>query len=130
MSTSKSYRDILDEYVKSAGIEKAPEGFTQKVMHNIYLEKNAYKPVAKKSYVPFITVAVAGALISASMLIPVKTPEIINKFLTVEKINLKFPDLNELIVLPKIILYVVAGVVILTCFDTFLRAMFQRRKSE
>jgi hypothetical protein len=127
MKSLKSYRDILDEYAKSAGNEMAPEGFTQKVMQNVYMAKHTYKPLRKKNYVPLITSIIAGALVTASLIIPVKTPEILN-LLPSMNIRLEFPDLNKLIVLPKTALYVLAGMVVLTCFDALLRAVFRRRK--
>jgi hypothetical protein len=129
MNNSNSYRDILNDYVKSSGFEKAPEGFTQKVMQHIYLERNAYKPVKKKNYVPAVTIAIAGVLIMASLFFPSNTPAIIERLLPALNLTLKFPDLNNLIVLPKTVLYVIGGIVILTCFDALLRALFYRKKT-
>jgi uncharacterized BrkB/YihY/UPF0761 family membrane protein len=129
MNSQESYKDILDEYVKSAGNEMAPEGFTQKVMQHVYLEKHAYKPLIKKrNYVPLITSVVVGVLVSASLVIPVKTPEIIDRFRSSINIKLEFPDLNNLIILPKTVMYVVVGMVVLTCFDVLLRVVFHRKK--
>jgi hypothetical protein len=128
MNNSKSYRDILDEFVKSEGFEKAPEGFTQKVMQHVYLEKNEYKPVIKKNYVPVVTAVITLVLTLASLFFPSKTPGIIEKLLPAMNLSLKFPDLNKFIVLPETVLYVIGGMLLLTCFDALLRRLFSRKK--
>lgn len=130
MNGSEIYSDIVDDFVKSSGLEKAPGGFTQNVMQQVYLEKNVYKPVLKKNYVPVITASITAVLVSASLLLSPGTPGILDRILPSIKLNLEFPDLDKLIVLPKTVLYVIAGIVILTCFDVLLRAFFHRKKSE
>lgn len=129
--------DLLRKYITSDRIEKAPEGFTSKVMTRLQLETMPLMVAGKsrkKNLVPFISVTVTILLIVSAFLIPdSQYDSLTNPVLNVIK-NIKFsmPGINLSsifrITLPSITMYVFIGILILTLFDRALHGIFHREK--
>ncbi|MGD0756244.1 MAG: hypothetical protein ABR927_14420, partial [Bacteroidales bacterium] len=65
--------DLLRQYISPEKIEKAPEGFTSKVMTRVQLETRALilaEKSWKKNLVPAISAAITILLIASAFLIP------------------------------------------------------------
>jgi small-conductance mechanosensitive channel len=133
----KDTEDFLRQYIDPERIEKAPEGFTSKVMTRIQLEKQP-SDVAhsgwRKISVPVISAAVILILLAAAFLIPGSESDSIA--LPVLKLfkNIKssVPEVNLSSVfsltLPSVLMYVFIGIFVLTLFDRALYGVFHRDK--
>jgi hypothetical protein len=129
--------DLLRKYITSERIEKAPEGFTSKVMTRLQLETMpliAAGKSRKKNLVPFISVTVTILLLVSAFLIPgSQYDSLTNPVLNLIK-NIKFlmPEINLSsifrITLPSVTMYVFIGILILTLFDRALHGIFHREK--
>jgi hypothetical protein len=129
--------DLLSKYITSERIEKAPEGFTSKVMTLVRLEKShlVYEERSwKKNLVPVLSIVVTVLLIVSAYLIPSgKTDPISNPVLSLIKtLKLSFPDVNISSIfrfsLPSVMIYAIIGIIILTVFDRALFRVFHRQK--
>jgi hypothetical protein len=129
--------DLLSKYITSERIEKAPEGFTSKVMTLVRLEKShlVYEERSwKKNLVPVLSIVVTVLLIVSAYLIPSgKTDPISNPVLSLIKtLKLSFPDVNISSIfrfsLPSVMMYAIIGIIILTVFDRALFRVFHREK--
>jgi hypothetical protein len=129
--------DMLRWYINPEKKEKAPEGFTSKVMTIIRFETQL-SPVVKKSektnYVPVISTAVFILLVAVTLLLPDSKSDIFNLPVFDLIKNLRFslpePDLSSIfrITLPSVAIYVFIGVLMLTLFDRALFKIFHREK--
>jgi hypothetical protein len=138
MNNQEKYdEDLLKKYINPERIEKAPEGFTPKVMTRIHLE-NAYDKVpgraAKKNLVPLISIAVTLILLAAAFLIPGSqtdsfTPAVLK---LINNIKPLLPELSVSsifrLTLPSVMMYVLIGILVLTVFDRALHGIFHREK--
>jgi len=138
MNNQKKYNDdLLRKYISPENIEKAPEGFTSKVMTRIQIETI---PLAvadrsqKKNLVPVISVAVTLFLLAAAFLIPgSESHSLALPVLNLIK-NIKFslPEINLSSIfrlnLPSVMMYVFIGILVLTLFDRALYRIFHREK--
>lgn len=129
--------DLLSKYITSERIEKAPEGFTSKVMTLVRLEKShlVYEERSwKKNLVPVLSIVVTVLLIVSAYLIPSgKTDPISNPVLSlIKNLKLSFPDVNISSIfrfsLPSVMMYAIIGIIILTVFDRALFRVFHREK--
>jgi hypothetical protein len=129
--------DLLREFITPERIEKAPDGFTSKVMTLVRLEKSHLLPAErpwKKNLVPMISVVVTVLLLVSAFLIPSgKTDIIANPVLNIiKKLKFSFPDINISslfrLSLPSVMMYVIVGIIILTVFDRALARIFKREK--
>ena len=136
-NTDKHTDDLLREFITPEQIEKAPDGFTSKVMTLVRLEKSHLLPVErpwKKNLVPMISVVVTVILLVSAFLIPSgKTDPISNPVLSlIKNLKLSFPDVNISSVfrfsLPSVMMYAIIGIIILTVFDRALFRVFHREK--
>ncbi len=136
-NTDKHTDDLLREFITPERIEKAPDGFTSKVMTLVRLEKSHLLPVErpwKKNLVPMISVVVTVILLVSAFLIPSgKTDPISNPVLSlIKNLKLSFPDVNISSVfrfsLPSVMMYAIIGIIILTVFDRALFRVFHREK--
>ena len=129
--------DLLRHYVNPESIEKAPEGFTAKIMARIELETEAVPLRRKfhlKSYVPLISTLITAGLVIAAVLLSGKgthfpdSPAInlIKNFVTsLTQINLNaLPEFH----FPGWISYAFIGIFVLTIFDRALSGFFHREK--
>ena len=133
----KQTKDFLRQYIDSERIEKAPEGFTSKVMTRIQLEKQpseVAQNVWRKNSVPVISGAVILLLLAAAFLMPGSESD--SMALPVLKLfkNIKssLPEVNFSSVfsltLPSVLMYVFIGIFVLTLFDRALYGIFHREK--
>jgi hypothetical protein len=129
--------DILRQYINSERIEKAPEGFTSKVMTRIQIGKvplRAADMPQKKNLVPVISAAVIILLLVTAFFIPCKEVDPLAYPVATLFNNIKasLPELNLSSIfrlnLPSVIMYVFAGILILTLFDRALYGIFHREK--
>ena len=138
MNNQEKYNDdILRQYINPERIEKAPEGFTSKVMTRIQIEKVPLRAAdfsQKKNLVPVISTAVIILLLAAAFFIPGKEVDpLAHPVATLfNNIKVSLPELNLSLIfrfnLPSVIVYVFVGILILTLFDRALYGIFHREK--
>lgn len=129
--------DLLSSYINHEKIEKAPEGFTSKVMSLIETENEPVMAVVrmrKISIVPVISGAVTVLLIASVFLIPGTKSDLIalpalellkNIKITLPEIGLtSFFRLN----IPVALLYGLIGILILSLLDRALYGVFHKEK--
>lgn len=128
--------DILNQYINSDQIEKAPDGFTSKIMTRIQIERVTNK-IPGKSFVgsvPFVSSLVTIALIIASALLTgndnPQTSSVLNKYFNDLHFSLPSVDLTNIfrISLPTWLPWVFVGILILTIFDKALFSIFSKDK--
>jgi hypothetical protein len=136
MNKKEEYKeDLLRHYINPEKIEKAPEGFTLKVMSRIQVEKQlsaVSERSPKRNLVLVIFVAVTVLLLAVAILIPgngsdqVALPVL--KLLKSIKLSLPEYSLSSIfrLTLPSVIMYVFIGILILTLFDRALYVIFHR----
>ena len=129
--------DLLSSYINHEKIEKAPEGFTSKVMSLIETENEPVKAVEwmrKISIVPVISVAVTILLIASVLLIPGTKSDLMAlpalELLKNIKITLPEIDLTSFFRLniPVALLYGLIGILILSLLDRALYGVFHKEK--
>jgi hypothetical protein len=136
MNNQKKYNeDILGQYIDPERIEKAPSGFTSKVMSRILLEKQpstVSNSVWRKNPVLVISGIVTILLMTAALLIPGNKSHAISipvlKLIGNIKASLpeiKFSPIFHLTI-PSVIIYVIIAVFVLTLFDRALYGIFHR----
>jgi len=130
---------ILRKYINPENIEKAPEGFTGRLMTQIQLEKVPVKAPDKfriNYLVPAISVTVAVLLIISAAFFGTKEnitayDPIIRFF---DSIRIPFPDIKfdyfSNITIPRLISYLVIGLFVLTLFDRVLNSLFYRKEKQ
>jgi hypothetical protein len=127
-------KDLLKQYINPAMSEKAPAGFTSRVMEGIRLEKVPARVQVKReglNIVPTVSAIVIIILVFLAVLLPDKNDQFVLP--AVESVrNLKFnlPDmaLSTLfrINLPSTVIYSLIGISILSVFDRALKEIFHR----
>ena len=129
--------DLLRQYISPEKIEKAPEGFTSKVMTRVQLETRALilaEKSWKKNLVPAISAAITILLIASAFLIPgSQSDAFANPVLSLLKnLNFSMPEIKLTsifrVTLPSVVMYVFIGIIILTLFDRALNRIFHREK--
>jgi hypothetical protein len=137
MSDQEKYtEDLLRHYIGPEKIEKAPEGFTSKVMSAIQTGKSPVKASGRlrtKSLVPAISAAVTLGLIASAFLIPGKGDSMslpVLEFLKNIKVLLPQIDLTSFfrINVPLTLIYGIVGILILSLLDRALYGVFHREK--
>jgi len=138
MNNREKYNDgNLRQYISPENIEKAPEGFTSKVMTRIKTETIPLVVSGKsqkRNLVPVIYAAVTLFLLAAACLIPVSESDsmTITAFRLLAIIKSSLPELNLSsifrLTLPSIMMYVFIGILVLTLFDRALYRIFHREK--
>ena len=134
----KNKQDMLRQYITTESIEKAPKGFTSKVMTHIRIE-TVPSVVAErlwgKSPVVIISAAVTILLLAAAFLIPAGQSDslALPALKLLHNIKLALPELSLSsifsLTLPSVIMYVFIGILILTLFDRALYKIFHREKN-
>lgn len=136
-SKGQNKEDLLKQYINPERIEKAPEGFTSKVMRRIEVEPAPLRPANKignKSLIPFISIAVIILFFLAACLIPTGEPDAltINALKLFNDIKLSFPEIDITSILsvslPASFIYIVVTILILTLFDRALNMFFHRER--
>jgi len=138
MNNQEKYNDdLLRKYISPEKIEKAPEGFTSRVMAHIQIEtipSAVTGGLKKKNLVPVISAVVTILLIAAAFLIPGSesdslTSEVLD-LIKSTKFSLPEIDLSSIfrLNLPSVLIYVFIGILLLTVFDRALYGIFHREK--
>lgn len=129
--------DLIRQYISPEKIEKAPEGFTSKVMTRIQIETIPLvvaQRSRKKNLVPLISAAVTLLLIVAAFLIPGSESESLTTAVQdlIKSIKFSLPEINLSSIfrlnLPSVTMYVFVGILLLTLFDRALYRIFHREK--
>ncbi|MDO9339607.1 MAG: hypothetical protein Q7T72_03670 [Bacteroidales bacterium] len=138
MNKQEKYKeDLLKQYINPERIEKAPEGFTSKVMMRIQLEAALLKAAGRlrnKNLVPVISAAITILLIVAAFLIPGSETDLsaLPVVELIKNIKVSLPEINLTSIfnfnLPGLLIYVFIGILILTLFDRALNMLFHREK--
>jgi hypothetical protein len=136
---NKKSDDILNRYINSEVIEKAPDGFTARVMRSVQLEPVPLRPAPaflRKSMVPLISVSVTILLILAAILLPGNETgkalfPAVNIFKNI-KVSLPGFDLNSIFRFnfPALVVYIFIGILILTFFDRVLNVFFHQKDGQ
>lgn len=133
----KFKEDLLRQYINPERIEKAPEGFTSKVMTRIQIEAAPLKAAARlqnRNLVPIISAGITILFIVVAFLLPGSEADslalpVIN---VLKNIKISLPQVNFTSIfsfnLPGLLIYVFIGILILTVFDRALNMLFHREK--
>ena len=129
--------DLLRQHINPGQIEKAPKGFTSKVMNRIQIEavslrsSNRYR---NKNFVPIISISVTILLILAALLLPGGESDSFAQPAVnlIKDIKVYLPEIDLISILrfnlPASFIYVFASIMILTLFDRALNLFFHREK--
>jgi len=138
MDKQEKYKeDLLRQYINPDRIEKAPEGFTSKVMTRIQIETVPLKDAGRlqnKNLIPVISAAITILLIFAAFLIPGSETDLsaVPVVELIKNIKVALPEINLNSIfsfnLPALMIYVFIGIMILTVFDRALNMLFHREK--
>jgi hypothetical protein len=135
MIINKFNEDVLRDHINPQMIEKAPEGFTMKVMSRINMEASPFK-VNEKSWkrflIPLISAGITLVLILAAFLLPgdkslaIPGLKLIQDF-SLPAFSFNFDALLKLNI-PAWFPYIFIGILFLTIFDRGLSRLFYREK--
>jgi hypothetical protein len=138
MSNQEEFKeDILRQYINPEKIEKAPEGFTSKVMTQIQLETVPVKNAGilrNKNLVPLISTVITIFLVVAAFFIPGSEAEssALPVLQIIKNIRFSLPEVDLATILrlniPASMIYVFIGILMLTLFDRALNVLFHRRE--
>jgi hypothetical protein len=138
MNTQKKYKeDPIKRYFNPEMTEKAPEGFTEKVMTMVSLETRPVKAVSsqtQKNYVPVISVGVILILTIVAFTLPSSVNELTPMPWMKMIHNLQLPalkiDFDSLlnVRLPAYLPYALISLLFLSIFDRALNGIFHRDK--
>jgi hypothetical protein len=129
--------DPLRNYINKEGTEKAPEGFTAKVMAAVQIEPVLLKKsvlFSRKNLVPAISASVVSILILLTLLMPGSDNDsfLSPAFDVLKKIKISLPeyDISSLMnfSIPATLVYVLIGILILSLLDRALNLVFHREK--
>jgi hypothetical protein len=129
--------DLLRKYINPEEIEKAPEGFTLKVMTAVQIEPVQSKysfSFSGKYLVPVISASVILILVLVTLLLPGSNNDsLLSPALDVlKKIKISLPEFDISSFLnfniPVTLVYVLIGILILSLFDRALNVVFHREK--
>ncbi len=139
MKSRQEYKeDHLNKLMNPEGIEKAPEGFTEKLMVQIRIEPvhaTSLQERRKRSIVPLVSGLVTFCLILIAVLFPGQESSVSlfpwlnypdNLKVTIPEIG--FPG-NFTVSLPETMVYVMVSIFLLLIFDRALSRYFHTEKS-
>ena len=139
MNTHQDFNDeLLRKYINPGMIEKAPPGFTGKVMHMVSLEPRPSGRrirLGERNLVPVISIAIILALVIAALLLPPASYDSsgvnwIQGIKSVSQMADKMVgDAFSRITLPAFLPYLFLSILLLTFFDRGLGSLFHRHKS-
>jgi hypothetical protein len=132
MNSKESYKDdLLKGYILPGRSDKAPDGFTSKVMSRVALESISAKK-QKINLVPYISGVVTIIFLVTAFLIPGKQTDPLSlPFLKlINNIKISIPDINLSSIhqfsLPSVMIYAVLGILILIVLDRALNGIFKK----
>lgn len=122
--------NLLRKFLNPEKIEKAPEGFTSKILTRIQIESQSVrsnKGFFLKNMVPVISAAITAGLIIAAVIIPARETESLGSTIWKYLQDLEFtlPTLS----LPGWISYAMMGIFLLGFFDRALFGIFNKGKN-
>ena len=129
--------DLLKGYFSSEIIEKAPDGFTSRIMENIHLQPSVdkiHKRRFRKLNIPVVSALATISFVIAAFFIPGSSSQDmlftdLLKKLTIPSLNLKFnTEFFSGITLPALVPYVLISILLLLVFDQALSGLFHREK--
>jgi hypothetical protein len=129
--------DLLRQFINPEMIEKAPEGFANRVMTRINTETESVRTkslLQNKSFIPIISVVISIVLIMAAFLLSGSDADSSELPFTefLKNIKLSLPEINLASVfrfsLPSVVIYVFLGILVLSLFDRALQGVFHREK--
>ncbi len=138
MNKSEEFNeDILNRYINPEKIEKAPGGFTEKIMTRIQIKK-VTSPVTN-SYLKNLKVPLISGLITVSLIVSailVSATDMDSAIYSVLKplidIRNSFPEINfdklTGITLPGWMIFITLGIFMLSIFDRALNTLFHRER--
>ena len=134
MNKKHNQEDNLKRYINPEMSEKAPVGFTSRVMEGIRLEKVPARVQIKReglNIVPLVSAIVIIILVCMAVLLPEKNGQFVLPGVeTVRNLKFNLPDLNFStlfrINLPSTVIYSLIGISILSLFDRALKEVFHR----
>jgi hypothetical protein len=126
--------DILGKYIDPEKIEKAPEGFTEKIMIRIQVEKSPagvrYK-VKANVMVPVISVIIALVFIVLAVIYSSPSDNQVITGIAGLFHNFKIPSIElpaiKSLSLPSVVVYISVGFLFLSLFDRALNRLFHKR---
>jgi hypothetical protein len=133
----KNKEDLLNKYINPEKIEKAPEGFTTKVMTRIQLETADVKVAGRvryRNFIPAISAFVTISLVLAAILIPGSQTDPLSQPVLefFKRIKFSLPEVDFTSIfnsdVPVLLIYVIIGLSVLTLFDRVLSVLFHREK--
>jgi hypothetical protein len=138
MNNSKEFPDdFLKQYINSGKIEKAPEGFTERLKIRFQTEKI---PAFEKKYflrsfrVPVISGVITGLLIMSAILLP-STDNDSFVYTLLKPLNdfaLTLPQINfgkiSGFTFPELIIYISLAIFMLSLFDRVLNNLFRKER--
>ena len=131
--------DILRHYINPERIEKAPEGFTSKLMTRIHIETRPLKVAGRwqnMSLIPVISSVVTILLTAAAFLIPGSDtdPLALPVIKLIKNIKVPLPEIDLTTIfrldLPTIMIYIFIGILILSLLDRALNVLFHRKEEK
>ena len=127
-------KDPLSRYINPENIVQAPGGFTDKLMMRVTMEAGlaeSYSSQKKRSIVPALAAIMTTGLILLALLFPGNDPglPVFNWLKYFDNIKITMPEFQNLalfnITFPGIMLYVIAGLLLLLLLDRALSRYFQ-----
>lgn len=126
--------DPLEEFINPARLEKAPRGFTDKVMSAIVAEPVPYLRKKKNEIsriVPFAVLLLMAVLAIIASVTGSRSESVLASEAHKLFQNIKFPVFGSEslpgFTLPAVAIYITLGIFILGLLDLALRKLFQRR---
>ncbi|HUV00720.1 MAG TPA: hypothetical protein VMW32_07150 [Bacteroidales bacterium] len=129
--------DLLRKYISPERIEKAPEGFTVRIMTQIRTDTRraeVHGRFSRKSLVPLVSAVITFTLIIATVLLPGNGNDSagLKFFSFIRNIDFSLPPIDLTPVLdyniPGWLTYVFISILILSLFDRLLSGFFHREK--
>jgi len=133
----KYSEDPLMRYIDPERMEKAPEGFTLKVMQIIEVEKNQSRITErnrKRTLVPYISAALIILLTIAALLLPESDSKIlsINALGILNNLKIALPEIDLVAIhkinVPSVISFGLIGILLLSFLDIVLYRVFHKEK--
>jgi hypothetical protein len=128
-------KDLLKEFITPEMSGKAPEGFTNRVMTRVMLEKEVNRKgfLLNRFRVPIVVGLISAVLITSTAIFssPSENPWLNTASDTMQKITFKMPPLSDSILtsenIPVIIIYITIALFLLSLFDRGLKNLFHRK---
>jgi len=138
MNKSEGFiKDILSRYINRENIEKAPAGFTDRIMTLIQLEEKPY--LSRNHFLRNYKVPLISGLITVVLIVLAVTTSSGDDYSAITLIMKTLDDLLKTLPLisfkklagfafPGWMIYIALGIVMLSLFDRVLKTLFHRDK--